>query len=120
MAKHVKRSVVPIYLVGVVWLVFALFFSLHTPADYLVCAAVSVAAFVAGKAIFPDKQYQMPGEEQPKQEKKQEKMEPPKGNTAGKGPHTGPCTDCAGRRRHGRRILLLYTGQETGGHPKAG
>ena len=80
MAKHVKRSVVPIYLVGVVWLVFALFFSLHTPADYLVCAAVSVAAFVVGKAIFPDKHFQMPGEEQPKQEKKQEekKQEAPK------------------------------------------
>ena len=82
MAKHVKRSVVPIYLVGVVWLVFALFFSLHEPADYLVCVAVSVAAFVVGKAIFPDKPYQMPGEEQPKQEKKQEeekkKQEPPK------------------------------------------
>ena len=72
MAKHVKRSVVPIYLVGVVWLVFALFFSLHEPADYLVCVAVSVAAFVVGKAIFPDKPYQMPGEEQPKQEKTQD------------------------------------------------
>lgn len=28
MAKHIKRSVIPIYLIGVVWLVFALFFSL--------------------------------------------------------------------------------------------
>ena len=30
MAKHVKRSVVPIYLVGVVWLVYALLFPLRT------------------------------------------------------------------------------------------
>lgn len=76
MAKHVKRSVVPIYLVGAVWLVFGLCFSLHRLSDYLLCAGVSAAAFIIGKAIFPDKSYEMPGEkaeEQPKQEKKEEK-----------------------------------------------
>jgi len=69
MAKHVKRSVVPIYLVGGVWLVFGLFLSLHSLSDYIVCAVASAVAFVAGKAIFPDKAYEIPGEkEQPKQE----------------------------------------------------
>ena len=63
MAKHIKRSVIPIYLIGGVWLVFALFFSLHTLADYALCAVVSAAVFVVGKAVFP---------EEPKQEKKQE------------------------------------------------
>ena len=46
MAKHIKRSVIPIYLIGGVWLVFALFFSLHTLADYALCAVVSAAVFV--------------------------------------------------------------------------
>ncbi len=80
MAKHVKRSTAPIYLVGVVWLVFALFFSLSQPIDYVLCAVISVAAFVVGKAIFPDKHYQMPGEEKSKEEKPKEekKKEEPK------------------------------------------
>ena len=72
MAKHVKRSTIPIYLVGVVWLVFGLFLSLSQPMDYVLCAVISIAAFVVGKAIFPDKHYQMPGQEEPKQEKKEE------------------------------------------------
>ena len=78
MAKHVKRSTVPIYLVGVVWLVFALFFSLSQPLDYVLCAVVSVAAFVVGKAIFPDKHYQLPGQEEKAEEKKAKKPEAPK------------------------------------------
>ena len=53
MAKHVKRSTIPIYLVGVVWLVFGLFLSLSQPMDYVLCAVISIAAFVVGKAIFP-------------------------------------------------------------------
>ena len=77
MAKHIKRSVIPIYLIGVVWLVFALFFSLRTLTDYALCAVVSAAVFVVGKAVFPDRVYQMPGEqskepEKPKQEKKKQ------------------------------------------------
>ena len=77
MAKHVKRSTVPIYLVGVVWLVFALLFSLSQPLDYVLCAVISIAVFVVGKAIFPDKHYHMPGEEQekPKEEKQNAKQQ---------------------------------------------
>ena len=83
MAKHVKHSVVPIYLVGAVWLVFGACFSLYRVSDYLLCAAVSAAAFIIGKAIFPDKEYEMPGEktqEQPKQEKKKEEKPKSTGN----------------------------------------
>ena len=75
MAKHVKRSVIPIYLVGVVWLVYALLFPLRTAGQYLVCAALSAVAFVIGKALFPDKAYQMPGEEPKEQAKEQPKAE---------------------------------------------
>lgn len=73
MAKHVKRSTLPIYLVGVVWLVFGLFLSLSRPMDYVLCAVISLAAFVVGKAIFPDKHYQMPGQAE---EKKEEPKKP--------------------------------------------
>ena len=78
MAKQVKRSVLPIYLVGVTWLVCALFFSLRSMTDYLVCAAVSAVVFIAGKAIFPDKTYTVPDAE-----KKQEKKQPEQPKTTG-------------------------------------
>ena len=77
MAKHVKHSVLPIYLVGGVWLAFGALFSLHRVTDYILCAAVSAAAFAAGKALFPDKTYEIPGE---KEEKKKEEKQKGTGN----------------------------------------
>ena len=53
MAKQVKRSVLPIYLVGVTWMVCALFFSLRSMTDYLLCAIVSAGVFVAGDCANP-------------------------------------------------------------------
>ena len=74
MTTRKKTSVLPIYLVGFVWLGYALLFPLHRASDYLICAGLSLAAFAAGKAIFPDKVYQAPG---PAQEpKKEEKADP--------------------------------------------
>lgn len=71
--KQVKRSVLPIYLVGITWLAYSLLFSLRTPAQFLLCALLSASVFVAGKALFPDKAYTLPGqaaaEEKPKEEK---------------------------------------------------
>ena len=60
MAKQVKRSVAPIYLAGAVWLIFALFFSLHQVWDYLLCGAGSIGVLIAGRAVFPDKTYEVP------------------------------------------------------------
>ena len=69
MAKHVKRSVLPIYLVGFFWLGYALLFSLRSAGQYLLCAALSGVVFVLGKALFPDRLYDLPGApEQAKQE----------------------------------------------------
>ncbi|MCI9242038.1 MAG: hypothetical protein HFF43_01495 [Lawsonibacter sp.] len=74
MTTRKKTSVLPIYLVGFVWLGYALLFPLHRASDYLICAGLSLAAFAAGKAIFTDKVYQTPG---PAQEpKKEEKADP--------------------------------------------
>ena len=78
MAKHIKKSVIPIYLVGVTWLVYALVFSLHSTPEYLVCAVLSAAAFIVGKALFPDKVYQLPEDREEKAEEKPKEPEKPK------------------------------------------
>ena len=75
MAKHIKQSVLPIYLVGGVWLTWGMFFSLHRVTDYAICAAVSAAAFAVGKTLFPDKAYSMPGEPEDKKEEQNKKDE---------------------------------------------
>lgn len=75
MAKHVKRSVLPVYLIGVTWLGYALLFSFHRVTDFVLCALLSVGVFVIGKAIFPDKTYTTAGEKAEKKTavKKEEK-----------------------------------------------
>ena len=75
MAKFVKKSVIPIYAVGAVWLIFALFFSLYTLVDYLLCALASALAFAVAAAVFPNKAYDLPG---PAGEEKKEESAPPK------------------------------------------
>jgi len=61
MTKKVKKSVLPLYLTTAVWLGWAIFGSLYRISDYLLCAGVSLAVFIVGKAIFPDKTYSVPG-----------------------------------------------------------
>ena len=75
MTTHKKVSVLPIYLVGFTWLAYALLFPLRSPLHYILCAGLSLIAFIVGKAIFPDKVYQTPGaakEEARKPEAKKE------------------------------------------------
>lgn len=55
MTANKKVSVLPIYLVGAVWLGYALAFPLYAPLHYILCAGLSAAAFVLGKALFPNK-----------------------------------------------------------------
>lgn len=76
MEKKVKRSVVPIYLVGVTWLVYAFLFSFKITGSYVLCGVLSAVAFTVGKAIFPDQPYQVPAA--PKAEEKKESK--PSGN----------------------------------------
>ena len=87
MAKHIKRSVMPIYMVGASWLIYAALFQLRTPVQYVMCAAVSLAVFVGGKALFPDKSYKLPGEpeeaEQPKKAKPKKEKKPEKPKSTG-------------------------------------
>ena len=80
MTKKVKRSVAPFYLVAALWLVWALILPLYRPLDYILAAVASVIVFIVGKAIWPDKAYQIAD---PAGEKKEpEKQAPPKAEKA--------------------------------------
>lgn len=73
MSKVVKKkSVLPIYFIGIVWLLWAIFGSLHRPIHYILAAVVSIVVYIVGKAIFPDRSYTVQEEEKPKEEQKAE------------------------------------------------
>ena len=78
MTAHKKSSVIPIYLVGLTWLAYALLFPLNEPLHYLLCGGASLIAFVIGKAIFPDRVYQTPQDrEEDKKAEDKPREEPP-------------------------------------------
>ena len=64
MAYVRKKSVLPIYLVGIVWLLWAVLGSLSRPTDYIMAALVSTAAYFLGEILFPDRGYEIPDGEQ--------------------------------------------------------
>ena len=66
----VKRSVVPIYLVGAVWLLYGAARSMRSVGAFVVCAVLSVVAYIIGKAVFPDQTYTVQEEEKPKEPEK--------------------------------------------------
>ena len=94
MKTHKKVSVVPIYLVGLTWLVYAAAFPLYAPIHYILCAGASVLVFIIGKAIFPDKVYQTREDQEQtaqekareEQKKAQEQQATSKGEPLSKGP----------------------------------
>lgn len=73
MSYQKKKSVLPIYFVGIVWLLWAIFGSLHRPTHYIIAALVSLCAYFLGKILFPDRGYQMADEK-----KEEAKAEPAK------------------------------------------
>jgi hypothetical protein len=78
MAKVVKKSVGPIYMVGALWLVWAFVLPLYHPAHYAAAVVLSFAAYLIGRALFPDKAFKTPEpkvEQQPKQESEASKQE---------------------------------------------
>ena len=54
-----KPSVVPVYAVAAVWLLYTLLVGLHTLPQLLVCAALSVGAYFLMKSAFPGKTVQV-------------------------------------------------------------
>lgn len=60
MAYVKKRSVLPIYFVGLTWLAWALCLPLYRPVHYVMAALLSMAAYFGGKMLFPDRGYEVP------------------------------------------------------------
>ena len=54
-----KRTVLPVYFVGLTWLLWALLGPLYRPAHYIMVALLSAIAYFAGKMIFPDRGYEL-------------------------------------------------------------
>lgn len=50
-----ERSVAPVYLIALTWIVATFVFRARTVTGYLITAAVSAAVFLVGRLIFPDK-----------------------------------------------------------------
>ena len=58
MAKMVKKSPVPLYLGGAVWILWGLFLPLYRLSDILLAAGVSILVIGVGKLIFPNQTYE--------------------------------------------------------------
>lgn len=64
--SHVKkRSVLPVYLIGVTWLLWSFFGPLYRPVHYIIAALASLLVYFVGKLIFPDRGYDVQEQPQP-------------------------------------------------------
>ena len=64
MSHMKKRTVLPVYFVGLTWLLWAVLAPLYRPAHYIMAALLSAIAYFAGKMIFPDVGYEIRNEAQ--------------------------------------------------------
>lgn len=60
MAKLKKRSVLPIYAIAVVWVIFTLVHPLYRVSDYVSVILLSAVVFIVAKGIWPTIEYEMP------------------------------------------------------------
>lgn len=63
MAKLVKKSPGPLYLAAAVWVLWAIFGPMYAWWHFLLAAACSVAAWLLGRKLFPDRVLIVPDEE---------------------------------------------------------
>lgn len=75
MAKLKKRSVVPIYAIAVVWVIFTLVHPLYRVSDYVSVILLSAVAFIVAKGIWPTVEYELPDPEPPEEAPKDEPKE---------------------------------------------
>lgn len=80
-----KKSVLPIYLIGIVWLLWALFGPLYRPTHYIMAALVSLIVYYVGKMLFPDRGYETasPAAAQPAAEPEPQPRQAPKQESTG-------------------------------------
>ena len=77
MAKLKKRSVAPIYVIAVVWVIFTLVHPLYRVSDYVSVILLSAVAFIVAKGIWPTVEYELPDPEPAGEPEDQPKEEPP-------------------------------------------
>lgn len=65
MREVLRKSPVPFYAAGLLWVIYALAFPLYRLWDFLIAAALSVGAFFLAELLFPGKKELVPEEEQP-------------------------------------------------------
>ena len=72
-----KKSVLPIYLVGAVWLAWAVLLPLYRPVHYIMAALASAIVYFVGKMIWPDRGFALDdGARQPDQAEAEPEREP--------------------------------------------
>ena len=72
MAKLVKKSPGPFYLAAVVWILWAIFAPMYAWWHFVLAAVCSVAAWLLGRKLFPDRVLIVADEEPPAEEPKTE------------------------------------------------
>ena len=78
MAYVKKRSVLPVYFVGGVWLIWAILAPLYRPTHYIMAALASLVAYYVGKMLFPDRGYEAAEPTQPQPGPAPKREEAPK------------------------------------------
>lgn len=64
MAKFKKTSVLPIYAIAVVWVIYTLVHPLYRVSDYVSVILLSAVAFIVVKGFFPTVEYELPDQAQ--------------------------------------------------------
>ena len=91
MARFKKRSVLPIYAIALVWILFTLLHPLYRVSDYVSVILLSAVAFIVVKGIFPTIEYEMPDPQpEPEQPQQEEKTEEAERETAAEEPEAKP------------------------------
>ena len=91
MARFKKRSVLPIYAIALVWILFTLLHPLYRVSDYVSVILLSAVAFIVVKGIFPTIEYEMPDPQpEPEQPQQEEKTEEAETETAAEEPEAKP------------------------------
>ena len=60
MARMVKKSPIPLYLGGAVWILWGLFLPLYRLSDIFLAAGASLGVIAVGKLLFPNETYETP------------------------------------------------------------
>lgn len=65
MAKLIKKSPAPLYLAAAVWILWAIFAPMYAWWHFVLAAVCSVAAWLLGRKLFPDRVLIVADEEPP-------------------------------------------------------